>query len=110
MRPSFPVPSTAALQRVSAGIATSEHVMDLRYTPAYDAFRAEVRDFVEAGWPLAGAEAALPLAEREALFRERAISRGYLYRTFPKKYGGSEQPSDILRSNIISEEFARIFG
>ncbi|MFP8879324.1 MAG: hypothetical protein VCE43_07565 [Myxococcota bacterium] len=64
--------------------------MDLRYTPEYDAFRAEVRDFVEAGWPLEGAEAALPLAEREALFRERATSRGYLYRTFPKKYGGSE--------------------
>jgi alkylation response protein AidB-like acyl-CoA dehydrogenase len=80
--------------------------MDLRYTPEYDAFRAEVREFLEAGWPLRNEEAALPLAEREALFRQRAAERGYLYRTFPKKYGGSEQPSDILRSNIILEEFS----
>ena len=51
--------------------------MDLRYTPAYDAFRTEVRSFLEADWPLSGAEAELPLGEQEALFRDRAIARGY---------------------------------
>jgi len=81
--------------------------MDLRYTAEYEAYRAEVREFVASNWPLRGEEAELPLAEREARFRERAIARGYLYRTFPKKYGGSEQPSDILRSNIILEEWER---
>jgi len=79
--------------------------MDLRYTPEYDAFRDEVRAFLEANWPLSGAEAALPAADQERIFRDRAIAGGYLYRSIPKRYGGSEQPPDILKSKIIIDEF-----
>jgi alkylation response protein AidB-like acyl-CoA dehydrogenase len=80
--------------------------MDLRYTADYDAFRAEVRAFLAASWPLPG-QAALPEDERERIFRDRAVEAGYLYRSIPKRYGGSEQPSDILKLTIIVEEFAR---
>ncbi|MFQ5418012.1 MAG: acyl-CoA dehydrogenase family protein [Myxococcota bacterium] len=81
--------------------------MDLRYTAEYDAFRAEVRAFLEASWPLKGSEAALPEGERERIFRDRAIEAGYLYRGVPKRYGGSERPTDILESTIILDEFSR---
>ncbi len=81
--------------------------MDLRYTPEYESFRREVLGFLRDHWPLRGADAARPQPEREALFRQRATERGYLYRSIPTKYGGSGQPPDILRSNIILEEFSR---
>ncbi|MEZ4216506.1 MAG: acyl-CoA dehydrogenase family protein [Myxococcota bacterium] len=79
--------------------------MDLRYGPEYDAFRAELRAFL-AGWPLGGAEAALPAAERESLFRQRGIDAGYVYRHIPKAYGGAGAPADVLRDRIIQEEYA----
>jgi alkylation response protein AidB-like acyl-CoA dehydrogenase len=81
--------------------------MDLRYTPEYDAFREEVRTFLKQSWPLSGEQADLPEAERERIFRDLATERGYLYRSVPKKYGGSEQEPDILKSKIILEEFTR---
>jgi len=81
--------------------------MDLRYTPEYDAFREEVRTFLTKSWPLSGEQAELPEAERERIFRDLATERGYLYRLVPKKYGGSEQEPDILKSKIILEEFTR---
>jgi alkylation response protein AidB-like acyl-CoA dehydrogenase len=81
--------------------------MDLRYTPEYDAFRDEVRTFLKASWPLSGEQAELPLVERERIFRDLAIEGGYLYRSIPKKYGGSEQEPDILKSKIILEELSR---
>ena len=79
--------------------------MDLRYTSEYAAFRDEVRSFLKSHWPLRGAEASLPEAEQERIFRDRAIECGYLYRSIPKQYGGSEQPPDILKSKIIIDEF-----
>ena len=81
--------------------------MDLRYTPEYDAFRGEVRAFLKQSWPLSGEQADLPEEERERIFRDLATERGYLYRSVPKKYGGSEQEPDILKSKIILEEFTR---
>src|SRR4030095_13850224 len=56
--------------------------------------------------PLRGAEPALPLDARERLFRERALARGYVYRHFPRVYGGSEQPPDALEDAILDQEFA----
>jgi len=81
--------------------------MDLRYTPEYDTFRGEVRAFLKQSWPLSGEQADLPEAERERIFRDLATERGYLYRSIPKKYGGSEQEPDILKSKIILEELTR---
>jgi alkylation response protein AidB-like acyl-CoA dehydrogenase len=81
--------------------------MDLRFSEAYEAFRGEVRSFLEESWPLRGEEAELPRERRAALFRARAIERGYLARAIPKRYGGSEQEPDVLKATIISQEFAR---
>jgi alkylation response protein AidB-like acyl-CoA dehydrogenase len=80
--------------------------MDLKYAPAHESFRKSVREFL-AGWPLQGAEAALPISEQEGLFRKRGILAGFVYRSVPKRYGGSEQSDDAIEDRIIREEFYR---
>jgi alkylation response protein AidB-like acyl-CoA dehydrogenase len=79
--------------------------MDLRYNEAYEAFRDELRDFLR-GWPPSGEEAALPQREQEQRFRQRGIERGYVYRHVPVEYGGSGRPADVLKDQIIQEEYA----
>jgi len=81
--------------------------MDLSYGKKYEDFRAEVRAFLEASWPPKGEEAELPKEEQRHRFRERATEKGYLRRSIPRKYGGSEQPPDELAAQVIREEFAR---
>ena len=82
--------------------------MDLRYSDEYEDFRREVREFLAEHWPLRGDEAGLPIAEQAARFRGRAIEAGYLARGIPRRYGGSEQPPDVLKSSVIREEFRRV--
>lgn len=72
--------------------------MDLSYGERYERLRAEVRDFLAKEWAK-GAD--------KAIFREAAIARGYLYRSVPRRYGGSEQPADSLAAQVIREEFVR---
>ena len=81
--------------------------MDLSYGSEFEAYREEVSGWLSDNWPLKGADAELPTAEGHALFRERATSQGYFYRSIPKAYGGSEQESDVLKGQIIREEFGR---
>ena len=45
--------------------------------------------------------------QKASLFRGRAIEAGYLARSVPKRYGGSEQAPDVLKGQIIREEFFR---
>ena len=91
--------------------------MDLSFSEAYQAFRGEVRAFLDQHWSaedraLHGAGEVLigriarPDARATAL-RTRAIEAGYLYRNIPRQWGGGEQPFDPLRSAIIREEFKR---
>lgn len=80
--------------------------MDLEYGEEYAAFRESVRAFLK-DWPLQGAEAQRPIEEQEALFRKRGIEAGFVYRHIPKEYGGSGQPSDALKDQILVEEFFR---
>jgi alkylation response protein AidB-like acyl-CoA dehydrogenase len=82
--------------------------MDLRYGEEYERFRVEVRAFLSENWPLRGDEAGLGAQAGAALLRGRAIAKGYLARAIPRAYGGSEQPSDVLRSAIIREEFSSV--
>lgn len=80
--------------------------MDLGYGEAAEAFRKEVRAFLKETWQpaeLRGGE----LREFVRGFRRAAIDRGYLYRSVPKRYGGSEQPVDVIRAQVIREEFAK---
>ncbi|MEM7408764.1 MAG: acyl-CoA dehydrogenase family protein [Myxococcota bacterium] len=79
--------------------------MDLRYGEKYEAFRAEVRAFLE-GWPLQGDEAKLPEQEQQALFRRRGIERGFVYRHVPVEYGGSGGEPDVILDQILQEEYA----
>jgi alkylation response protein AidB-like acyl-CoA dehydrogenase len=90
--------------------------MDLSYSAEYEAFRVEVRAFLDEHWTAAdrgryGEERIIGTIakpdERQTEFRMAAIERGYLYRNVPRAYGGGEQPFDPLRSAIIREEFKR---
>jgi alkylation response protein AidB-like acyl-CoA dehydrogenase len=81
--------------------------MDLTYSEEHEAFRAEVRAFLK-GWPLRGAEAELPQEEQEQIFRARGIEAGYVYRNIPKEYGGSGQERDVIKDQIVREEYAKV--
>lgn len=81
--------------------------MDLSYGQETEDYRKEVKTFLTANWPLTGDEAKMPREDGARLFRERAISEGYLCRNIPKQYGGSEQSADALRGQVIREEFGK---
>jgi alkylation response protein AidB-like acyl-CoA dehydrogenase len=73
--------------------------MDLGFNDDYTAFRTGVRDFLRQFWT----------EKRDAHFvadfRRKATQAGFLYRSIPRAYGGSEQPADLLAAMIIKQEF-----
>jgi alkylation response protein AidB-like acyl-CoA dehydrogenase len=79
--------------------------MDLAYGPEYEAFRRDVRQFLDRYRNEAprgdGLRSATALA-----WQRRLIEHGYAARTIPTEYGGYGAPPDILQSRIIAEEFA----
>jgi alkylation response protein AidB-like acyl-CoA dehydrogenase len=80
--------------------------MDLAYSAEYEAFRAEVRDFLErhrAKWPrdYAGGRPSAAMLQWQQLL----IEHRYVARTIPQEYGGCGAEPDILKSRIITEEF-----
>lgn len=80
--------------------------MDLSYGPEAEAARGEVRAFLKQEWkPGDRRKDVLKAYLRD--FRTRATDAGYLYRSVPKRYGGSEQPVDVVKAQVIREEFAR---
>lgn len=81
--------------------------MDLAYSRDYEIFRAEVRGFLQQRWAGPGRDRA-KRAEEARVFRQAAVEAGHLYRNVPKIYGGAEQPVDILKAQIIREEFERV--
>ena len=90
--------------------------MNLQYSEKYETFRAEVRAFLERHWSPAdragsGEEQLIGSiskpTDRETAFRLAAIEAGYLYRSVPRAYGGSEQPFDPFKSAIVREELKR---
>ena len=80
--------------------------MDLSFGPEYEAFRADVRGFLERhkdDYPGPGRP-----ARADALhWQKLLIEHGYAARTIPKAYGGHGGEPDILKSRIIAEEFTR---
>jgi alkylation response protein AidB-like acyl-CoA dehydrogenase len=82
--------------------------MDLSYGKEYEDFRREVRDFLGSNWPPGGDADRFPTKEETATFRDLATERGYLRRSIPKQYGGSDQPPDEIRGSILREEFSRL--
>ena len=84
--------------------------MDLEYGEAYEAFRADVRRFLEthrdkgpSGMLGLGGKPNHSLLEWQRLL----IHRGYAARTIPREYGGFGAEPDLLKRVIIDEEFAR---
>jgi alkylation response protein AidB-like acyl-CoA dehydrogenase len=78
--------------------------MDFRFTPEQDAFRAEVRAFMQREWSPLAEEAE---AEREGFihnqrFAERLAENGWLTMAWPKEYGG--QGADYITQTIFREE------
>jgi len=66
-----------------------------------EAFRKEVKDFLQEHW--------LGAAERnEADFRKKAVEAGYVYRSIPRQFGGSDQAPDPVKAHIIREEFDKV--
>jgi alkylation response protein AidB-like acyl-CoA dehydrogenase len=79
--------------------------MELTFGEEYESFRSEIRSFLADQWPSTrGARS----REEQIAFRKLATERGYLNRAFPRQLGGSEQLSDPLKAQIISEEFGRV--
>ena len=82
--------------------------MDLAYGPEYEAFRDDVRNFLERSkdkWPHdrgMGKPGPATLAWQKLL-----IENGYAARTIPREYGGYGAEPDVLKSRIIAEEFTR---
>jgi alkylation response protein AidB-like acyl-CoA dehydrogenase len=79
--------------------------MNLAYGPDIEAFRGEVRQFIKVRWS-PEQMAQNPVSYLRA-FRADATKAGYLYRAVPRLYGGSEQPPDMLKAQVIREEFGR---
>jgi len=77
--------------------------MDLSYTEEQEEFRAGIRRFLQERWSPDQAR------NRDFVsgFRTEATVQGYLYRGVPKRYGGGEQAPDVVRAQIIREEFAK---
>ena len=81
--------------------------MDLSYGEAAEVFRTEVRAFLSSHWPPAADLRSADLKAFIRTFRAQATDAGYLYRAIPKIYGGSEQSVDVIKAQVIREEFAR---
>jgi alkylation response protein AidB-like acyl-CoA dehydrogenase len=81
--------------------------MDLSYGAAAEDFRSEVRAFLKAEWTPDPAFRGAELKTFVRAFRLKATERGFLYRAIPKQYGGSEQPVDVIKAQVIREEFGR---
>jgi alkylation response protein AidB-like acyl-CoA dehydrogenase len=84
--------------------------MDLEYGPKYEAFRREVREFLEAHRSQAPdrllAVGGRPTPEVLA-WQKLLLERGYTARTIPREYGGYGAEPDLLARIILDEEFAR---
>jgi alkylation response protein AidB-like acyl-CoA dehydrogenase len=83
--------------------------MDLEYGERYEAFRKEVRGFLEKHRPQKNTSAGTPEG-RAALVEWLTLQmeHGYWGRTIPKAYGGFGAEPDLLETVIMDEEFNRV--
>jgi alkylation response protein AidB-like acyl-CoA dehydrogenase len=82
--------------------------LDLSYTPEQEAYRAEVQAFLEVNFEKVPVYYGVNRPTAEACeWQQLLIERGYTARTIPARYGGAGQEPDIMKAQILSEEFAR---
>jgi alkylation response protein AidB-like acyl-CoA dehydrogenase len=81
--------------------------MDLRMGPEYDAFRSQVREFLQRHRDRAPSASIGGRDQRELRqWQGILIEAGYAARTVPREYGGYGAEPDLLEAIIIDEEFA----
>jgi alkylation response protein AidB-like acyl-CoA dehydrogenase len=85
--------------------------MDFRFAPEDDAFRAELRAFLEQHWPAEyrggneyGPGYSSDVPAREAEFRRKLGERGWIAINLPKEYGGGG--ATILQRLIFADEMS----
>ncbi|MCC7364442.1 MAG: acyl-CoA dehydrogenase family protein [Dehalococcoidia bacterium] len=76
--------------------------MDFRFTPAQDAFRAEVRDFLSTLPPTRSAEEEQYLGAHDKDFSKRVAERGWIGQAWPREFGGQEM--GFIERAIYTEE------
>ncbi|TDJ63238.1 MAG: acyl-CoA dehydrogenase [Proteobacteria bacterium] len=80
--------------------------MDLSFGPEYEAFRADVRLFLDQFGSEAPASQRDYRSAKARAWQQKLIAHGYTARTIPQQYGGHGAEPDILESRIIADEFA----
>ncbi|MGI9295195.1 MAG: acyl-CoA dehydrogenase family protein, partial [Pseudomonadales bacterium] len=78
--------------------------MDLSYSSEYRELAAQVALFLGDHWDVERTRDKAYVRD----FRAKAIEAGYLYRSVPREYGGSEQSANVLMAQIIREEFKSV--
>ena len=91
--------------------------MDLNFGTEYKDFTNEVKDFCKkysgihfsdsSKVPLSGSYKSGEIQMKRSEWQQILIEKGYFARSIPKEYGGYGGESDIIKSRIIAEEFAR---
>jgi alkylation response protein AidB-like acyl-CoA dehydrogenase len=82
--------------------------MNLEYGPEYEAFRAEIRVFLERHRGSKPAESLIEVSpEERSRWLSLLIEQGYWARTIPRSYGGYGAEPDLLATVIMDEEFNR---
>ncbi|HJP36390.1 MAG: acyl-CoA dehydrogenase family protein [Gammaproteobacteria bacterium] len=81
--------------------------MDLSYGSEYEAFRAELKSFLDKYGSEAPANQRDYRSPKVLAWQRKLIEHGYAARTIPKEYGGYGAELDILKSRIIADEFAK---
>ena len=79
--------------------------MNFRFSPEDDAFRAEIRAFLEAEWPGGTGDASVDSDEEyevERAFERKLAERGWLTMAWPEEYGGTGATN--VRQAIMKEE------
>jgi alkylation response protein AidB-like acyl-CoA dehydrogenase len=79
--------------------------MDFRFTDEDNAFRAELRAFLQAEWPGGTGDAAVDSDEelaQERAFEKKLARRGWLTQAWPVEYGGIA--ASAVRQAIMKEE------
>ncbi|MBE3603761.1 acyl-CoA dehydrogenase family protein [bacterium] len=86
--------------------------MDLNYTPEEEAFRRQVRNWLDENIPTSGlrgfdrnADRDKSTLEKMKIWQRRVHQAGYLALSWPKEYGG--QAMDPVRQSIVNEEMVR---
>ena len=90
--------------------------MDLNFGPEYTDFRKEVNDFCKEYSGVLLESSKIPLSDESSSgqikmkrsdWQKLLIEKGYFARSIPREYGGYGGESDIIKSRIIAEEFAK---